>query len=346
MMRKRLGKMLAVMLMLSITACSGPKQGTAADSGNPEAARQNIVLKIGTTSSAKGMPSRSAAYFQKRIEELSGGTITCEQNIAGALGNTAQHYAQLKEGSLDVFVTAYDTFNVMESGDDFSVCVVPYVFNDIDHYMKWIDSDIYKEMVKKVEDANNVKVLGPVGKLASRGLSTTAVPVHSVNDVENLKIRCPETPSMTAVWEAWGANPVIIPASEIYTSLDGGICDGQDNDVITTNNSGYAEVQKYYMELNYIQQCAVLVMSGSTWNKLDETQRGWVEQAVGETLDGFSKELDGEYEAAKENMIGMNVEFIDVDIESFRSAASEAIKKMDGNLFSQGLYDRIHALGD
>ena len=147
MMRKRLGKMLAVMLMLSITACSGPKQGTAADSGNPEAARQNIVLKIGTTSSAKGMPSRSAAYFQKRIEELSGGTITCEQNIAGALGNTAQHYAQLKEGSLDVFVTAYDTFNVMESGDDFSVCVVPYVFNNIDHYMKWIDSDIYKEMV-------------------------------------------------------------------------------------------------------------------------------------------------------------------------------------------------------
>lgn len=346
-MKKILSKMLALMLMLSMTACAGQGQSAATEQGKSEGGQQKIVLKIGTTSSAKGMPSRSAAYFQKRIEELSGGTITCEQNIAGALGNTAQHYAQLKDGSLDVFVTAYDTFNVMENGADFSVCVVPYVFNDIDHYMKWIDSDIYQEMVGKVEGANNVKVLGPVGKLAARGLSTTSVPVHNVKDVANLKVRCPETPSMTAVWEAWGANPVIIPASEIYTSLDGGICDGQDNDVITTNNSGYAEVQKYYMELNYIQQCAVLVMSETTWNKLDETQRGWVQQAVKETLDGFSKELDGEYEAAKDNMINkMNVEFVDVDIDSFRSAAEEAIKKMDGDLFSKGLYDKIHALGE
>ncbi len=340
-MKKLIALLLAMVMVISLAACgsSAPK----AEAQKP-AVSENVVLKIGTTASANGMPSRAAYFFQKRVEELSGGKITCEVNIAGTLGNTAQHYAQMKNGSLDIFVTAYDTFNVLENGKDFAICVVPYVFDDIDHLMKWTESDLYDEMIGKVEGTNGIKVLGPVGKLMPRGLSTTKVPVVSVADVENLKIRCPETQSMTEVWKAWGANPVIISAGELYTSLDSGICDGQENDVITTYNGAYYEIQPYYSELNYVQQAAVMVSSAKTWDKLTDEQKAWVEQAVKETLDGFSEELVGEYEAAKKSMEEGGVTFADVDIEDFRNTAAEAVKKMDGELFSAGLYEKIRAL--
>ena len=358
-MKKMVAVLLAV-VMLSMTACSGGSGSTATqaasgvagtsteaagiDGAGTEAA---LTIKIGTTSSANGMPSRAAYYFQERLNEISGGAITCEVNIAGTLGNTAQHYAQLKNGTLDLFVTAYDTFTVLENGEDFTVCVVPYAFDDIDHFMRWTESDLYDEMIAKVEDVNGLKVLGPMGELYPRGLSTTDTPVYTVEDVENLKIRCPETKSIMEVWKAWGANPVIIAAGELYTSLDSGLCDGQENDIITTNNGAYGEIQDYYMELDYIQQCTVTVASKQMWDKLDDTQKGWIEQAVQETHEGFTEELKGEYDTAKNNMIENNgVEFIEADLDSFRNAAAEAVKSMDGELFTAGLYDQIRALAE
>lgn len=337
----------AMMLCGSLTACGqASDSGTATTAGeSAEGGTESITLKVGVTAQTYGMPGRAAAYFEQRVEENSGGKIQCEVNYAGALGTTAQHYAQLREGTLDIFVTAYDTFNVLADGEDFAICVVPYTFDDMDHFKAWIESDIYTEMVGKVEQSNNIHVLGPVGELCPRGLSTTNVPVTTVADVENLKVRCPETQSMIEVWKAWGANPLILPANEIYTSLDSGICDGQENDVLTTLNSGFAEIQPYYAELDYIQQCAVAVMSASTWDKLSTEQREWVELSCEETLEGFSAEVAEEYTTAKQRMIDeFGVEFTDVDLDSFREATQQAIGDMDGRLFTEGLYDSIRAL--
>ncbi len=349
-MKKLLAVFMAAATALSMTACGGAAASSAAPasgqgSTSTAASGEQFVIKMGTTSSAKGMPSRSAENFKSILEDISGGTMTCEVNIASTLGNTAQHYAQLKHGSLDGFVTAYDTFNVMENGGDFSVVVTPYVFDDMEHFHKWVDSDLYQEMIAPVEEANNVKVVGTIGDVCPRGLSTSGKPVYSVADVKNLKIRVPETQSMVKVWEAWGANPTIISAGELYTSLDSKIADGQDNDVLTTNNSAYAEVQDYYMELNYIMQAEVLVLSSDCWNRMTEEQQAWVQEAAEKAQDTFTAQIASEYDEAKAHMQNeLNVEFIDVDVQSFRDAAADAIKQMDGTEFSAGLYDKIRAL--
>lgn len=350
-MKKILAVVITAATVLSMTACGGPagtsSSTVSADQSTADTASssEQFVIKMGSTSSAKGMPSRAAENFKSILEDVSGGTMTCEINIAGTLGNTAQHYAQLKHGSLDGFSTAYDTFNVMEKGEDFSVVVTPFVFDDMDHFHKWVDSDLYQEMIAPVEEANNVKVVGTIGDVCPRGLSTSGKPVYSVKDVENLKIRVPETQSMVKVWEAWGANPTITSASELYTALDSKIVDGQDNDVLTTDNSAYAEVQDYYMELDYIMQAEVLVLSRDCWDRMTEEQQAWVQQAAEMAQTSFTEQIASEYDAAKAHMQDeLNVEFVDVDVQSFRDAAADAIKGMDGTLFSAGLYDKIRAL--
>lgn len=335
--------MAAMVTALSLTAC-----GSAKTEETLEVKKDTpFVIKMGTTSSAKGMPSRAAENFKSILEELSGGMMSCDVNIAGALGNTAQHYGQLKDGSLGGFVTAYDTFTIMEKGEDFAISVVPFAFDDMKHFHNWVDSELYQEMVTPVEEANHVKVIGTIGDVCPRGLSTSGKPIKSVADVENLKIRVPETKSMVSVWEAWGANPTIIPASEIYTSLDSKIADGQDNDVLTTDNSAYAEVQDYYMELDYIMQAEVLVLSEKTWNQMNEQQQNWVMEAAAKAQDSFTKQVASEYDEAKKHMqTELNVEFVDVDVQSFRDVALGAVQEMNGVLFSDGLYDKVRALAD
>ena len=253
---------MAVVLCMMLAACGQKPQGES--EGGNQGGQETVVLKIGTTAPPTTLVSQSAQLFGDILKEISGGKMSVELVTSGALGTTAQHYSQLEQGTLDIFVTAFDTATVMKDSGDFSIFVVPFAFDDVDHLRKFLDTDDFQAMLKKAEDANGVKFMGPVGNMLPRCLSTTKVEVKSPADLNNLKIRTPEAPTVTKVWQAWGANPIQTPGSEIYSSLESGIADGQDNDVVGTTSTPLYEVQKYYMELNYIQQCNIMWMSEKT----------------------------------------------------------------------------------
>lgn len=181
----------------------------------------------------------------------------------------------------------------------------------------------------------------------ARGLSTSNVLVESVKDVENLKIRVPDCTAQIEVWKAWGANPVIIPASDLYTSMESGICDGQENPLDATIMSGYAEVQKYYTELNYINQGTVLWMSSKTFDSLTDEQKAWTEEARKSCYDTLSEEtlsgLDGFRQKMKD--AGMIIAE-NADIDSFKAIAAEMVPQFEGKLFSKGLWDKVRSLAE
>lgn len=314
--------------------------------GGSEAGSDTIVLKIGSTSPAGTSHHQALQYFQEKLKTISGGKIDSTLHMGGTLGTTAQEYAQLKEGSLDIFLTAFDTASVLKGGKDFTVVCVPFVFDDMDHYFKFVESDLCKDMIAGVESQNGIHFMGVITPTLPRALSTSKKPVKNVADVKNLKIRVSETQSIYEMWKAWGANPVIIPGGETYTALESGLADGQDNDVFATYTSGYAEIQKYYTEINYVQQALVTWFSQKNWDKLSEEQQGWIEQAMKETCDEFGKIMDESYSSSKQALIDGGVTFIEPDLQSFKDATAEAVKTMDGVLFTKGLYDQIRALNN
>ena len=351
---KKIAAMFVVSSMIfSLCACS--QSGTQneqpeAEGNQTEAASaggeaETIQLKLGTTGPAPADDVYVASvHFADAVEEVSGGKITVEVIGSGALGTTAQHYAQLKEGSLDFFTTAFDTATTMVGGDDFAVVACPYLFRDIDHFEAFLNSDLLKEMLAPVEEANNVVYLGPLGYRLPRGLNCT-FPVHNVDEVFNLKVRTPDTAATLKIWEAMGANPMIISANEIYTSLQSGICDAQENDYKTSYNNGWMEAANYYMELDYIQQGNILLTSNSTWSKLNDQQKEWIQEALKQAHEAFTEETQQESAEIREKIIADGYEFVeDIDIQSFRDKAEEAIETLDGTLWSDGLVDKIRAI--
>ncbi len=363
-MKKALLMLLATSMTVTLCACGQKTPEPATQAAQTEAAKteaaqteaaeteaapaeevEAIQLKLGTTGPAPGDDVYVAStYFADAIEEVSGGKITVEVIGSGALGTTAQHYAQLKEGSLDFFTTAFDTATTMVGGEDFAVVACPYLFRDIDHYQAFLDSDLLKEMLAPVEEANNVVYLGPLGFRLPRGLNCT-FPIHSVSDVANLKIRTPDTASTLKVWEAMGANPMIISASDLYTSLQSGICDAQENDYKTSYNNGWMEAAHYYMELDYIQQGNVLYISNSTWSTLNDQQKEWIKEALAKAHKSFNDDADKALVEMKDKIAADGYEFVeDVDIQSFRDKAAEAVETLDGSLWSAGLVEKIKAI--
>lgn len=361
-MKRTISVLLVLCMLLAVcSACasSTPAASPAAPANEPkeptsEAAPtetpaepeiEAITLKLGTTGPAPGDDVYVASVaFADAIEKVSDGKIKVEVVGSGALGTTAQHYAQLKEGSLDFFTTAFDTATTMVKGEDFAVVACPYLFRDIDHYEKFLNSDMLKEMLAPVEEANNVVYLGPLGFRLPRGLNCI-FPIHSVDDVKNLKIRTPDTVSTQRVWEAMGANPMIIAASDLYTSLQSGICDAQENDYKTSYNNGWMEAAHYYMELDYIQQGNVLYISGTTWSKLNDQQKEWISTALAEAHKNFNADAEKALVDMRDKIAADGYEFVeDVDVQSFRDKAAEVVETLDGSLWTAGLVEKIRAI--
>lgn len=334
-------KKLFVAILILVVVSSAVFAGGATESANGVK-----TLKLGSTTPSATYDHQALQYFQSRVQELSGGKLNISIHMGGTLGTTAQEYAQLREGSLDMFLTAFDTASVLRGGKDFTVTCVPYVFDDMEHYHKFVESELGQNMIADVESQNGLHFLGILAPRLPRALSTTSRPVASVADVANLKIRVSEAQSIYEMWKAWGANPVIISGGELYSSLESGLADGQDNDVISTHSSGMGEIQDYYTELDYIQQCIVLWFSQANWDKLTEEEKGWLETALDETYTNFEGLLGQQYEEAKQALIEEGVTFIEPDIESFKAATEASIGVMDGVLFREGLYEEIRALNN
>ena len=330
-------KVFVALLVVLIAVASVFAQSGAETSGTK-------VLKLGSTSPAGSSHEKALLYFQERLKEVSGGKLDVSIHMAGALGTTAQQFAQLQEGTLDIFLCGFDTSATLREGSDFAVVCVPFAFDDMDHYQRFVNSDICKEMIAKVEAANGLHFFGLITPTNPRALSTTNKYISSVEDVKNLKIRVPETQAIFKMWEALGANPVIISGGELYSALQSGLADGQDNDVVGSESSGFGEVLKYFAEIDYIQQALVTWFSKITWDSLSAEEQGWLNTALAQTFEGFGQITRDGYEASKQRLIEQGVTFCDVDVDSFRKAAAEAVKEMDGVLFTKGLYDKIREL--
>jgi tripartite ATP-independent transporter DctP family solute receptor len=362
-MKKRnlLAASMAALMAFGLTACSGSSTATTTAAATQAAATTGsstdsasasnddiapLELMAGCTYNTTSASFRYCNEFSDRLAEISGGKLTVNWNPASTLGNTTQHYAMLKEGTLDMFSTAFDTTSTLQDAQDFNALVVPYIFDDQAHLEKFIASDVFKNMVDKVETANNIKFVGNICTNWPRGLSTTNKPIKVPDDLKGMKLRVPESPSVTAVWAAWGANPTSVSVSELYASLENGIVDGQDNNVISLYNNSYYEVQKYYMELNYIQQANVLWMSQNTWNKLNDTQKEWINEAVAEAYKVNTDSVYEEHDQCVEAVKAAGIEFVDFDKDAFKVKAEEVARQLEGQQFREGLYDEIRALAD
>jgi len=249
-----------------------------------------------------------------KLNEYSNGTLQATVYHNGTLGNSTSMVEGVQQGTVDFAVTG----NAYYSGlvPEIQVFELPYLFQDRAEAEKVLDSEVADELLAKFE-AKGMKGMA-FWSIGFRSLTNNIRPVKSPADTKGLKLRTLPAPVQIKLWSLLGAISTPIDSSEVYTSLQQGTVDGQENLLTDIYFNKYYEVQKYMTMTKHTFTPFMLSMSLSTWKKLSADQQTAVLKAVDDATAATNKAAAAlEDEILAELMGSMQVE-TNPDIAAFK----------------------------
>lgn len=259
-------------LALVLSGCSDGAAGTAGgDSYN-----WDFTITVSDTSSWY----MGAEKFAEILAEESEGRITvnvvANEQLSG--GDPAAGVEQLMNGDK---AFSYNS-TIIYSGIDerFGAINAPFLYSDYAQAEQAIEAgalDAYTEVAAE----NGVQLLG-FGESGFRQISTTDTPIEKVADIKGLKMRVPGSSLFLDVWAELGADPISMNFAEVFTSLQNGTIDGQENPVDVFYSNGLAEVQSQLTIANYIYDPLILGMNKDLFDSLSAEDQELVQRAATE----------------------------------------------------------------
>ena len=307
-------------------------------------ARAATTLKLAHVAPAQSSYQQAAESFGRHLAELTGGELQLQTLPGGTLGDLKQLWAQLRLGVIDFHLIDPAALVALEEAAPFRVISQPFLFDDAAHFHRFLASDLFAEEMGRVEEATGIEWIGYLGDRSPRGVSTTDRPVRTVGDMEGLRLRLFENPIALRAFEAWGASPIAIQAPEIYNALETGMVEGQDNGLIDTVNMGFAPIQGYYSELDWLVSGIGLWMNGAKWASLPPEQQDAVRRAAELARADMDAAYAAEDAAKRAALEEAGVEIIVPERDGFRQALEAGIDEIDGTVWPEGLYERIRGL--
>ncbi|MGI6767162.1 MAG: TRAP transporter substrate-binding protein [Lentihominibacter sp.] len=215
-------------------------------------------------------------WFEEYVEENTDGQVDVVVNANGSLGGEREIVESIQMGDVHLSLPALSVLSTYD--EKFNIFEIPFVLDDYDAFIKAYDGEV-GDMVKEWATEYGFQIYGwaPFG---FRGLSNSVREVKTPADIEGLKIRCIESDMYLKMFKDIGANPTPMSFSEIYTALQQGTIDGQDNPPEITYTSKFAEVQNYYTTLNHVMCNGVYITNADYMANLPEDIRAVIEEGI------------------------------------------------------------------
>ena len=239
-----------------------PTQAPAASSGAPAAAGkvEPLTIKFAHAGSDTHPYSVGLKEWQPLLEKASGGAIKLEIFGNAQLGGERELAEGTRLGTINMTSVAAD--GALPSWvPELQALGLPYVIRDRQHAYAILDGPIGKEFEQKLLDQGFVTLAW--WELGFRNMTTKSTPINSPDDLKGLKIRVQESPVWLAFIKALGAIPTPIPFNDLYTALQQGVVDGQENPIVTIQAMKFYEVQKQVALTEHVYT-ALPVMASKT----------------------------------------------------------------------------------
>lgn len=313
----------------------------------PVMADEEPVELIFTSVSVSGDSHTEAMYaFADKVEELSGGSVVCKCYDNGSLFSSENEFDALLNGDADL---AYISFPTLATQiPSYSMFGSGYFFSSYDHMTSVLNGDIAKEKIyPQIEETLNIKPLGAF-YLGSRVVNTREKEVNSYEDMDGLLLRMPNSESWLFLGEALGANPTPLSFSELYTALQTGAVDAQDNPLPSIESAKFYEVTKYIAITNHVVDSILPCINGETWASMSEDQQKAVQEAMDYARETNDKErIDKEAELI-EFFEGEGLTVTYPDINEFKEKVQAAYAENESMIadWDMDLYDEIQAAAE
>jgi TRAP-type transport system periplasmic protein len=302
---------------------------------------QVVELKLGHVGEPGSLFQLSADEYAKRVNAKLAGKVKVVTYGSSQLGGDKEMVQKLKLGTLDMALPS----TVMSSEVDlFGLFELPYIVKDRAHMMR-IEKEVFWPSLAPAAEKRGLKVLA-VWENGYRHITNNKRPIKVPDDLKGIKLRVPEGKWRVKMFQAYGANPSPMKFSELFTALQTGVMDGEENPLTQIYSAKLEEVQKYLSLSGHVYTPAYLVVGAKKYATLPADVRKVLEDTAKETQAFvYSTAARQETELlAKLKQAGMQVN--EVDKNAF-IAASKGIyddfgKEVAG---AKPLIDKAVALG-
>ena len=284
-------------------------------------AMSQTVLKMGYATPTGSHYWVGSNAFCEQVEKGTQGRYKCQQFPNSALGGEREMIEAVQLGTLDLVNTS--TGPLGNFVPETRIVDIPFLFRDYDHARKVMDGQVGQDLLAKM------RAKGLVGlawtENGFRHMTNNKRPIVTAQDAAGLKMRTMENKVHMDGYKTFGILPTPMAFPELFTALQQGTVDGQENPIPVILSAKFAQVQKYLSLTGHVYSPAVIILSPNVWNKLsDADKKVFLEAAKAGSAAQRKKVNDDEANGiAILKKDGMQVTE-KVDGDSFRKAAAPA----------------------
>jgi TRAP-type C4-dicarboxylate transport system substrate-binding protein len=283
------------------------------------------------------------AEMMKMFADAVAGDFTFEGYYGGTLFKQGTELVALQRGNLEMGnIAPQDISNQIPA---WSILTAGYLFRDVAHLKAFFASDAGAEMKAMTEDQLGVKVLGPtyfgvrqLGLKIDKEIKTPA-------DMAGVKLRMPGGDAWQFLGTALGANPTPMAYAEVYTGLQTGAIDGQDNPLPNVENMKFYEVMSQIVLTSHLVGFDLLTVSKKAWDAMGEDKQASFQAAADSAIEfSTEKHLAREKELV-DKFTGLGLKIYEPDQAAFRNHVQEQYLASDlAKSWPEGMVEKINAL--
>jgi tripartite ATP-independent transporter DctP family solute receptor len=287
-------------------------------------ATAEMKVKLGVVTKPGSAQNIAAEKFKELIEQRSNGNIKIQIFHSASLGNETEILQQVQMNTVQMAIITggpFDTFDPITR-----VVNYPFLFKSNEQADQILDGPLGAQILKSLESSGFKGLC--FSENGFRNLTNNKRPVKSPEDVKGLKIRVMASTIHKAIWQDLGANPTPMPWP-IYTELEQGVIDGQENPLWVMEVYKFYEIQKYMTLTRHVYSFHIDVASLKWWKTLDSKTQDMIQKAMYEAA-VFQRKQNRDNNAARLKFLkekGMKVEE-HPDIAAFRAKVAN-LKDMD-----------------
>jgi tripartite ATP-independent transporter DctP family solute receptor len=311
----------------------------AAVTALPAWAQTKPTIRFAAVFSEKDIRADMMRMFAKDIE----GDFKVEPYYAGTLFKQGTELVALQRDNLEMGNIAPQ--DISKQLPAWSILTSAYLFRDANHLNAFFAGDLGAQMKKMVEDQLKVKILGPtffgtrqVGLKSKKKISTPA-------DMAGIKLRMPPGDAWQLLGRSIGANPTPMAYAEVYTGLQTGAIDGQDNPLPNVQNMKFYEVMSQIVLTSHLVGYDLLTVNLKIWNDMSPAKQKAFQAAADKAIAWSTAEhLKREAELV-DSFKKMGLEVYTPNVNAFRENAQKIYLSSDeAKEWPKGLLEKINAL--
>jgi tripartite ATP-independent transporter DctP family solute receptor len=305
---------------------NGGQQGGAGTTASPK------KVSISHTSSVESPWEVASLEFAKNVNARSGGRFDVQTYPNGQLcqKNPNIMVEMVQTGSTQIGIESMTTLGALNP--DVSILNLPFFFEDVDHVDRFLKSKpaVWEKWMQQFEK-NNLVIIG-VSPRPMRQLNNNVRIIKTPDDIKGMKFRVPNNPLYVAIFEAFGAKPVPMSSGEIYSAIQLGTVNGEDNSVQLQYDFRTYEVAKNFTLINYIADTSMIFMNKDFFYSLSADDQALILKAGQEWADTNKAEDLTYYDKSYKIMADAGTQFYtmpQVDRDKFKALLGDFYKEYE-----------------